>query len=56
MFADDEKVLGPGVSVGLRKGDAKLKEIINSAIAGIRSKGKYDSISKKYFSFDLDGG
>jgi polar amino acid transport system substrate-binding protein len=53
---DDESVLGPGVAVGLRKGDTKLKDTINAAIAGIRSNGKYDSISKKYFSFDIYGG
>ena len=53
--APDPAILGPGVGVGLRKGDDKLKAKINAAIAAIRANGKYDEISKKYFDFDIFG-
>jgi polar amino acid transport system substrate-binding protein len=54
--ADDLEVLGPGVGVGLRKGETELKDKMNAAIKGIRASGKYDEISKKYFNFDMYGG
>lgn len=54
--ADDPAVLGLGIGGGLRKGDMELKTKLNAAIAAIRSNGKYDEISKKYFDFDIYGG
>lgn len=54
--ADDIEVLGPGVGVGLRKGDDELKEKFNAAIKAVRADGKYDEIAKKYFNFDIYGG
>ena len=54
--ADDLEILGPGVGVGLRKEDTAIKERINAAIKGIRDNGKYDEITKKYFTFDIYGG
>ncbi|PRD41500.1 amino acid ABC transporter [Phyllobacterium phragmitis] len=54
--ADDVEILGPGVGVGMRKGETELKEKINAAIKDIRENGKYDAISKKYFTFDIYGG
>ena len=54
--ADDLEILGPGVGVGLRKEDTAIKERINAAIKAIRDNGKYDEITKKYFSFDIYGG
>lgn len=51
---NDEAVFGKGVGVGLRKGDP-MKEKINAAIAQVLSDGTYDSIAKKYFSFDIYG-
>ncbi|MCG8615942.1 MAG: transporter substrate-binding domain-containing protein [Desulfobacterales bacterium] len=53
--ADDPKILGLGVGVGIRKGDDALKDKINAAIKAIRANGKYDEISKKYFNFDIYG-
>lgn len=53
--ADDPAVLGFGVGGGLRKDDAELKAKLNDAIAAVRASGKYDEISKKYFSFDIYG-
>jgi polar amino acid transport system substrate-binding protein len=54
--AEDMEILGPGVGAGLRKDDAELKGKINAAIKAIRENGKYDEITKKYFSFDIYGG
>ncbi len=53
--ADDKAVLGEGVGVGLRKSDTALKAKLNAAIAAIRKDGTYDTISKKYFNFDIYG-
>ena len=54
--ADDLEILGPGVGAGLRKEDTAIKDRINAAIKAIRDNGKYDEITKKYFSFDIYGG
>ncbi|MEK1887195.1 MAG: transporter substrate-binding domain-containing protein [Phyllobacterium sp.] len=54
--ADDLEILGPGVGVGIRKGETELKDKMNAAIKAIRADGKYDEISKKYFNFDIYGG
>jgi polar amino acid transport system substrate-binding protein len=53
--AQDLEVLGPGVGVGLRKGEDELKEKFNAAIKAVRENGKYDEIAKKYFDFDIYG-
>ncbi|MDK1377730.1 MULTISPECIES: transporter substrate-binding domain-containing protein [unclassified Sinorhizobium] len=54
--AQDLAILGPGVGVGLRKGETELKDKINAAIKAIRENGTYDTFSKKYFDFDIYGG
>ena len=54
--ADDVEVLGPGVGAGLRKEDTAIKERLNAAIKAIRDNGKYDEITRKYFTFDIYGG
>jgi polar amino acid transport system substrate-binding protein len=51
---DDEAILGAGVGVGLRKGDA-LRERFNAAIEAIRADGTYDEISRRYFTIDIYG-
>ncbi|HEV7319206.1 MAG TPA: transporter substrate-binding domain-containing protein [Ensifer sp.] len=53
--AEDVAVIGPGVGVGLRKGETELKDKINAAIKAIRDNGTYDTFSKKYFDFDVYG-
>ncbi|MGG7517855.1 transporter substrate-binding domain-containing protein [Allorhizobium undicola] len=53
--ADDREVLGAGVSGGVRKEDQALKARLNAAIAAVRASGKYDEITRKYFSFDIYG-
>ncbi len=54
--AEDLEVLGKGVGVGLRQGDAELKDKFNAGIEAVRKSGKYDEITKKYFTFDVYGG
>ena len=56
LVAEDLEVLGPGVGAGLRKEDTATKDRINAAIKAIRDNGKYDEITKKYFTFDIYGG
>lgn len=53
--AKDVEVLGPGVGIGLRKGDTELKDKLNAAIKTIRANGTYDTFTKKYFDFDIYG-
>lgn len=53
--AEDLEILGPGIGVGLRKGDTELRDKINAAIKAIREDGTYDQISKAYFDFDVYG-
>ncbi len=53
---DDPAILGAGVGVGIRKGETELKDKINAAIKAIRANGTYDTITKKYFDFDIYGG
>lgn len=53
--ADDPELLGLGAGFGFRKEEGALREKINAAIKGIRANGKYEEISKKYFSFDIYG-
>lgn len=50
----DDAVLGPGIGIGLRKGDDKLQSF-NDAIAAVRASGAYDEITKAYFDFDIYG-
>jgi polar amino acid transport system substrate-binding protein len=52
---DDPEILGTGIGIGLRKEDTALKDKFNAAIKAIRSNGTYDTISKKYFAFDIYG-
>ncbi len=52
---NDVAVFGPGVGVGLRKEDTELAGKFNEAIKKIRADGTYDTISKKYFDFNIYG-
>ena len=52
---EDIAVFGPGVGGGMRKGETELMQKFNAAIQKIRSDGTYDTISKKYFDFDIYG-
>ena len=52
---EDEKTLGHGTAVGLRKEDTDLKAKIDGAIAGMLKDGTYKKIEEKYFDFDVYG-
>ena len=52
---NEPKYYGTGVGVALRKGETALKDELNGAIKAIRSNGVYETVSKKYFSFDVYG-
>ncbi|PCE33863.1 ABC transporter substrate-binding protein [Burkholderia ubonensis] len=52
----DEKVLGVGAGIGLRKEDADLKAKIDRAILDMVKDGTYRRLASKYFDFDIYGG
>jgi len=51
----DRKFFGDGVGIAIRKGEDKLREKFNKAIAAIRANGTYKKIHAKYFDFDIYG-
>lgn len=53
--AEDLEILGPGIGIGIRKGETEFKNQLNAAIKGLRDSGTYDAITKKYFTFDIYG-
>jgi arginine/ornithine transport system substrate-binding protein len=52
---NETKYFGIGVGVAMRQGETQLKEELNAAIKAIRGNGVYETVSKKYFSFDVYG-
>jgi arginine/ornithine transport system substrate-binding protein len=52
---NDVKYYGIGVGVAMRQGETQLKEELNAAIKAIRANGTYETVSKKYFDFDVYG-
>ncbi|MCV0440811.1 MAG: ABC transporter substrate-binding protein [Hydrogenophaga sp.] len=52
---NDVKYYGYGVGVALRKDETALKDELNAAIQAIRANGVYETVSKKYFNFDVYG-
>lgn len=52
---NEEKYFGTGMGVAMRKGQDELKQQINQAIKNIRANGTYQTISAKYFDFDVYG-
>ncbi len=51
----DPQCFGEGAGIAVRKGDDKLREAFNKAIAAIRANGTYKKINDKYFAFDIYG-
>jgi arginine/ornithine transport system substrate-binding protein len=45
--------LGQGVGVAMRKRDRDLTKEVNAALKTLKEDGTYDSIMKKYFSYDI---
>lgn len=52
---NDPKYYGIGVGVAMRQGEQQLKDELNAAIKAIRDNGTYETVSKKYFDFDVYG-
>jgi arginine/ornithine transport system substrate-binding protein len=52
----DNKILGQGVAVAIRKQDKELRELLNSGLAAVKKNGTFKRINDNYFSFDLSGG
>jgi len=52
---NDEKYLGEGIGIAVRKGDDNLRKLLNDAIDTIRKNGVYKQINNKYFDFDVYG-
>ena len=52
----DNRILGQGVAVAVRKQDKELRELLNSGLAAVKRNGTFKRINDKYFSFDLSGG
>jgi arginine/ornithine transport system substrate-binding protein len=52
---NDVKYFGYGVGVAMRQGETGLRDELNAAIKAIRSNGVYETVSKKYFEFDVYG-
>ena len=50
----DNQTLGLGVSAGLRKEDAKLRDALNKAFGEMMTDGTYKKINDKYFPFPLN--
>ena len=50
-----EKMFGYGDGGGVRKEDTALRDSLNKALAAVRSDGEYDTITKRYFDFDIYG-
>ena len=51
MYA--KQYFGEGTGIGVRKEDSALADKMNQAIDELRASGKYDTIVKKYFSFNV---
>ena len=52
---NDVKYYGYGVGIAMRQGETVLRDELNGAIKSIRANGVYETISKKYFDFDVYG-
>ena len=50
----DNQTLGVGVSAGLRREDAKLRDALNKAFAEMMSDGTFKKLNEKYFPFALN--
>ncbi len=53
---EDDKTLGTGAGIGMRKEDTDLVKKVDDAIAAMIKDGTYKKIEAKYFAFDVYGG
>ncbi len=49
----DPEIFGPGVGVGLRKGNEAIRERIDAALNAMIDDGTYGKINRKYFPFEM---
>lgn len=49
----DKSLFGKGTGLGFRKGDDKLRDTIDQAIAQIKTDGTFSRLNKQYFTFDV---
>jgi lysine/arginine/ornithine transport system substrate-binding protein len=49
----DEKVIGSGVGLAVRKGNDGLRDALNEAFVELKRNGTYQQLLKKYFTVDL---
>jgi len=52
---DDPAFFGAGAGIAVRKGDTRLRDEINAALAAIRADGSYKKLNDRYFDFDIYG-
>lgn len=50
-----EKMFGYGDGGAVRKEDTALRDRLNAGLKAVRASGEYDTITKKYFDFDIYG-
>ena len=53
---DEVKYFGPGVGIGLRKGNEELLKRIDKALTDMTADGSLEKYSKKYFPFAINPG
>lgn len=53
QFFGEAVVKDDAIGIAVRKGDGDLREMLNKAIAAIRSNGAYKKINAKYFPFSI---
>ncbi len=51
----DPKYFGDGAGIAVRKDDTELLDMLNAAIKAVRGDGTYQTISDKYFTYDVYG-
>ncbi len=49
---DDPDLFGQGIGIGIKKGDAKTKEMLDAALQQLRENGKLKELAIKYYGFD----
>lgn len=50
---NDPKFFGAGVGMGLRKGDDKLRLMLNDGITAVNADGTFDAINARYWPFSV---
>ena len=51
----DNKKLGEGVAVGVRKQDTELRDRLSAGLTAMKKNGSFKKVNDKYFPFDISG-